>query len=57
MYLILSNQIITEAYAEANSDWLAGRGATAEDFPMDMSVDYIRLYQSASNTGNVLVTK
>lgn len=57
MYLILSNQIITQAYAEANSSWLAGRGATAEDFPMDMCVDYIRLYQSESNTGNVLVTK
>ena len=56
MYLILQNQIISEAYAEANSSWLAGRGATSSDFPMDMSVDYIRIYQSVSNNQAAGVT-
>ena len=56
MYLILQNQIISEAYAETNSDWLAGRGATSADFPMDMSIDYIRIYQSVSNNQAAGVT-
>ncbi len=56
MYMILQNQAITEEYASANSSWLAGRAATEKDFPMDMCIDYIRIYQSASNKGNVLTT-
>ena len=56
MYLIIQNQIISQAYAETNSSWLSGRGATADDFPMDMSIDYIRIYQSASNNQAAGVT-
>lgn len=59
MYLLFSNHIITQAYYDENNDWIDSSAHVAgeSDFPMDMCIDYIRIYQSPSNTGNILVTK
>ena len=59
MYFILQNHPITEAYYYTNGSWISKDASVAgeSDFPMDMCIDYIRLYQSKSNTGNVLTTK
>ena len=59
IYLILQNHPITEAYYNTNGSWISKDAHVAgeSDFPMDMCIDYIRLYQSKSNTGNVLITK
>lgn len=59
MYFILQNHPITQAYYNTNGSWISKDASVAgeSDFPMDMCIDYIRLYQSKSNTGNVLTTK
>ena len=55
MYLMLENVPITEEYYENISDWAASAtAATHSDYPMDVCIDYVRLYQSASNSGNTL---
>ena len=55
MYLILENTPITEKYYENISEWaLSATAATHSDYPMDVCIDYVRLYQSTSNTGNTL---
>ena len=59
IYLILQNHPITGAYYNTNNSWISKDASVAveSDFPMDMCIDYIRLYQSKSNTGNVLTKK
>ena len=55
MYLILENVPITADYYDDISDWAASASAaTHSDYPMDVIIDYVRLYQSSSNTGNTL---
>ena len=57
MYLILENLPITAAVYNNIHDWAgAALQATHSDYPMDMLVDYVRLYQTDNNTGNTLST-
>ncbi|MBO4432619.1 MAG: family 16 glycosylhydrolase [Clostridia bacterium] len=55
MYLILENLPITAAVYNNIHDWAgAAQQATHADYPMDMLVDYVRLYQTTNNSGNTL---
>ncbi|MBO7519618.1 MAG: family 16 glycosylhydrolase, partial [Clostridia bacterium] len=55
MYLILENLPITAAVYDNIHDWAgAAVQATHADYPMDMMVDYVRLYQTTNNSGNTL---
>ena len=55
MYLILENLPITAAVYNNIHSWAgAALEATHDDYPMDMLVDYVRLYQTTNNSGNTL---
>ena len=57
MYLILENLPITNAVYDNIHSWAgAAEEATHADYPMDMCIDYVRLYQSSNNSGNTLNT-
>lgn len=48
--IIISNQIFSEGWTKV-SDWAASIGAAKEEiFPLEYSVDYVRLYQKPGNT-------
>lgn len=58
VYFLLSNSAASQSYYDEVKDWATDTTvAGADDFPMNIEVDYIRLYQSTSNNGNILVTK
>ncbi|MBO4432801.1 MAG: family 16 glycosylhydrolase, partial [Clostridia bacterium] len=57
MYLILENLPITSAVYDNIHSWAgAALEATHSDYPMDMCIDYVRLYQTTNNSGNTFNT-
>ncbi len=58
VYLIMGQHPLTDEILEKESSWLGDRTtATEEDWPIDLSIDYVRLYQSKSLEGTQLFTK
>ena len=54
LYFLLDNGAVS---ASIHKSFTNTTIATAADFPQNIEVDYVRLYQSRSNEGTVLVVK